>query len=367
MRFTVSQSALSEALAIVSKGMSGNATLPLLSGIYLKAEGGTLELQTNNLVISVRHRVAANVTEDGETVVAGRTLVNIVKTLPDAAVSFDGRARSLSIACDKARFRLNALDPADWTPFPDVAADKSVSLPADLLKQMVDRTYRVTSRETSRPILQGIHITVENNVVRLVATDSYRLAVVDTSVDTSSLEGRFEAIIPGGVFHDVISMPKVGEAVSVGAGDSQVVFSFGTTTFVSQKIRGQFTDYRQILPKSHATAMTVKTDEFAAALRRMSVIAQANSSVRLEVKVEDKVLSISASSNDAGESSEAVPVDAEGSDVTVAFNYRYLSDCIAATADRGEVRVEMQGGSKPAVFISNAQVNYLCVLMPVWF
>lgn len=366
MRFTVSQTALAEALSIVSKGMSGNATLPLLSGIYLRAENGTLELQTNNLVISVRHRVAANVTEPGETVVAGKMLVNIVKTLPDAAVDFEGEGRSLSIRCEKASFRLNTLDPADWSQFPELSYDRTIELPSDLLKQMVDRVYRVTSRESSRPILQGVYITVEDNVIRLVATDSYRLAVVDTASETSSSSERFEAIIPGSVFHDVVSMPGMTDVISLGTNDSQVVFSFGNTTFVSQKIRGQFTNYRQILPKSHNTSAVIKTDEFSAALKRMSVIAQANSSVRLDVLVDDKTLRISASSPDQGESSEMIPIEAEGKDVTAAFNYHYLAECISATADRGEVTLELQSGNQPGVFMSNAKINYLYLLMPVW-
>ena len=90
MKFTVSQSSLAQALSVVSKGMASNSTLPVLSGIYIKAEEGTLEFQTTNLTISIRHKIAANVEEPGTTVVSGKILANIVKTLPDAAVEFEG-------------------------------------------------------------------------------------------------------------------------------------------------------------------------------------------------------------------------------------------------------------------------------------
>lgn len=366
MKFTVSQSALVRALAVVAKGMSTNSTMPLLSGVYLKAADGTLEVQTNDYVIAVRHRLPANVEEPGETVVAGKVLTNIAKALPDAAISFEGDAHSLSLSCEKSHFRLNALDPADWTAFPSYDPDMSIDLPSDALRQMVDRVYRVTSRESSRPVLQGIYLTVENNTIRLVATDSYRLAVVDTSSETSGLDGRFEAIIPGGVFHDVTTMPGMTDTITVATTESQVIFGFGTTTFIAQKIRGRFTDYRQILPKSHKTSVTIHTDEFASALKRMSVIAQASSSVRLEVVPADETLKVSASSPDQGDSFEYLPVEAEGEPVSTAYNYHYLSECVSATADRGEVTLQLSGGNQPGLFLSNAKINYLYVLMPVW-
>jgi DNA polymerase-3 subunit beta len=161
MRFTVSQSSLLKALSVVAKGMGQNSTLPLLSGIYIKAEEGTLEFQTNNLTITIRHRIPANVEEPGETVVSGKMLTSIVKTLDDAAVTFDGGERTISISCEKSSFRLNTLNPADWPAFPEYSPEQTQrSFRATLLSSMVDKVYKVTSKETTRPILQGILLTL---------------------------------------------------------------------------------------------------------------------------------------------------------------------------------------------------------------
>ena len=100
MKFTVSQAALAKALLVVTKGMATNSTLPILSGIYIRAHEGALEFQTTNLTISIRHKIAANVEEEGATVVSGKILTNIVKTLPDAAVTFEGFDRLVTITCD---------------------------------------------------------------------------------------------------------------------------------------------------------------------------------------------------------------------------------------------------------------------------
>ena len=121
---------------------------------------------------------------------------------------------------------------------------------------MVDKVYRVTSKEASRPILQGISLTVEDNTIRLVATDSFRLAVCDSNTDTPAGES-FTAIISGEVFHDVLSMRSMTEKVLIGTTDNQVVFQFGNTTHISRKIEGHFPDYKQLLPTSCTASVDI--------------------------------------------------------------------------------------------------------------
>lgn len=366
MIVTVNQAALAKALQVVSKGLSSNSTLPLLSGVYLKAQGSTLELQTNNLQISVRHCISANVEEEGETIVSGKLFMNIIKNLPDAAITFNGGEKTIQITCGYSNYRLNTINAADWSAFPEIEVDYKIELNADLLSQMVDRAYRVTSRDTARPILQGVLIRVENNTITLAATDSYRLVVLDSHTETSTVYDRFEAIIPGNVFHDVMTMPSMTDVITIGVTDGQVIFTFGTTTFISQKIKGTFSDYNKIIPKSHTLSLEIKTSDFGSALKRVAPVAQMNSSVRLDINVEDQMLKISASSPDQGEAYEIIPIKAEGESIVTAFNYHYLQECVSATSDRETIIMELSGAKKPGVFISNTAINYLYLLMPVW-
>lgn len=364
MKFTISQSALAKALSVVSKGMGQNSTLPILSGIYLCAHEGTVELQTNNLTISVRCLVAANVEEPGETVVSGKVLNNIVKTLGDSAVTFEGADRMLSLSCERSVFRLNTLSASDWSSFPEVSATSTIELPSALLSQMVDKVYKVTSKETSRPILQGILLTVEDNTIRLVATDSFRLAVCDSTVESGPGES-FRAILPGTVFHDVLSMASGVESIQIGITDSQVVFSFGNTTFVSRRIEGNFPDYKQLLPPTCATAVPLSVPEFSAALKRVSSVAQQNASVRFDIDADGAFVRLSSSSPDQGEAAEEIAAEVEGQSMAIALNYHYVFDCVNAVSDSKEMRLELQGPAQPGIFKVNGKVNYLYLLMPV--
>ena len=365
MKFTVSQSSLAQALSVVSKGMASNSTLPVLSGIYIKAEEGTLEFQTTNLTISIRHKIAANDEEPGTTVVSGQILANIVKTLPDAAVEFEGEERVVSISCDKSSFRLNTLDPVDFPEFPQFALDQTIELPSELLSEMVDKVYKVTSKDTSRPILSGILLNVEENTIRLVATDSYRLAVCDSNVETSTLESAFQTIVPGNTFHDVLTLPSMTEKVLIGTTASQVVFVFGNTTYISRKIDGQFPNYRQLLPPSCNTSVKINIPQFNAALKRVSVIALTNPSVRFDIDPDGKVMKLSASSPDQGESTELLPVEVEGDGMSIALNYHYVFDCVNAASDEKEITLELQSTMQPGIFKSYSKINYLYLLMPV--
>ena len=365
MKFTVSQSALERALAVVAKGMATNSTLPVLSGIYIRASEGMLELQTTNLTISIRHKVAANVEEPGETVIPGKVLTSIVKNLPDAAISFEAPGSDVSITCDKSHYRLKALDPSVFPEFPEVDIDTSIELPSELLQEMVDKVYKVTSKDTSRPILSGVLITVEENVIRLVATDSYRLAVCDATTETSSAAEAFRAIIGGRTFHEVLALPSMTERLLLGTTANQVVFAFGDTTYVTRRIEGTFPNYRQLLPQSHNTSVQMEVSSLAAALRRVSSLAASNSPVRFDVDVEGHIMRLSASSPDQGESTELMSVEAEGEPMSIALNNSYVLDCVAAASDADEMTLELQGSMQPGIFKAYGAVNYLYLLMPV--
>lgn len=363
MKFTVSQSALAEALSVVSKGIATNAAMPILAGIYIKADEGSLEFQTTNLDISIRHSIPANVEEPGVTVLSGKILNNIVKTLTDAAVTFEDDGSVVSITCDRSNFRLNTLDPADFPEFPTYDLERSIELPSDLLSRMVDKVYKVTVKDPSRPILSGILLSVENNTIRLVATDAYRLAVCDSNTETSSIDSAFETIVPGTVFHDVLSLPSMTERLDIGITGSQVVFSFGTTTYVSRKIEGRFPDYKQLFPTTCSSSVKINVPQLSSALRRVSVIALANPSVHFDVDADGNVMRLSASSPDQGSSTELVSVEVEGASVSIALNYHFVFDCVNAVSGTDEITLELTSSQRPAIFKSYSDINYQYLLM----
>lgn len=371
MRFDVSKTTLQDAIAIVSKATASSSTLPILTGILLKAEEGELTLQATDLDVSLRHTVAANVREPGSTVVSGKILANLVKTLRGSTVSFDSDHNSIQVKCGNSRFNLNTLNPVDFPEFPQIDPEKSVALPVDTLADMVNRVYKMTSKDLSHPILGGIYLTVDENLVRLVATDSYRLAVCDTNVETSTLTESFQVIVSGNAFHEALStFPSTtddGSAAEVvlGATDSQVSFRCGNTLYVSRCIEGNFPDYRQLLPSSCTTSLTPQLGELQDALKCVSVMTTQNPRVRFDVDVDGARVTLSAVNADMGDAVEVLEdIEVEGQNVSIGLNHRYVSDCLAALGDRETVSIELLGEMQPAIFKSYGKPNYLQLIMP---
>lgn len=365
MKFSVSQGSLTQALSVVLKGVASNATIPVLGGIYIQAKDGILEFQTTNQTIAIKHKVAANVEEEGSTVVSGKILGSLVKNLPDAAVDFELIGSEVKITCGKSTYKLATLPPSDFPEFPTYEVNETVELPLDLLQEMVEKVYKVVSKDAARPILSGILLTVEENTIRLVATDSFRLAVCDSNTETSNLQGSFSTIVAGSTFHDVLNLPVEADTVMLATNETQVIFTLGNTTYVSRKIEGTFPNYRQLLPANYTTLVTLDTESFMAALRRVSVIAQVNSAVRFTVDTQEQVMRLHAQAPDQGESTEEVSVKVEGSDLEIGLNYHYVFDCISAVSDQKEISLELTETMKPAVFKSYSRINYLYLLMPV--
>ncbi len=365
MKFTVSQSSLADAIATVQKGIATSSTLPILAGVLIRATDGVLEFQTSNYTTSIRHRIAAHVEEPGAAVIPCKMLSNLIKTLPDAAVAFETVERQIAITCQKSHVRLNTLDPADFPEFPAYAIEASVELPMNVLAEMTSRVWRVTSTDKARPILGGVHMTVENNTLRLVATDSFRLAVCDTQVETSSLEGSFEINIPADAMNDALSIMRDEPSILVGATDTQVVFEAGNTCYVSRRLEGTYPNYKQLIPTSCVTSVKIDVESFNAALKRVAVIASNNPAVKIEIDTEAGTLSLSSISGDQDLAQETVDVEAEGESGTIAFNYHYIFGCLNVLNREKEITLELKSYQAPGVFKSYDKINYLYLVMPV--
>lgn len=365
MKFTVSQSALSDAIAVVMKGIAPSSTLPILSGVLVRAADGVLEFQTSNYTISIRHRITARVDEEGQVVIPCKMLSNIVKTLPDAPVEFELSERQVTITCERSAFRLNTLDAGDFPEFPTFALERSVELPANILTEMVGRVWRVTSTDKNRPVLNGVYMTVENNTIRLVATDSYRLAVCDTQVETSTLEGSFELNVPADAFNDALAITGGQGSILIGSTDTQVVFVAGNTTYVARRIEGVYPNYKALLPAACATTVKIDVSALTSALKRVSTVAQANSAVKFDISTETGSMVLSAISNDQDAATATVEVEAEGASGVIAFNYHYIFGCLNVLSREKEITLELQSYNQAGVFKSYDKINYLYLVMPV--
>ncbi|HEY3317684.1 MAG TPA: DNA polymerase III subunit beta [Coriobacteriia bacterium] len=362
MKISVARGELAEALSIAGKGLSSRTTLPILSGILLSASGDELTLQSTDLEVSIRDVVKANVKKEGQTVVPGRLVTDIVRSLPEAAVTVDATAHDHAvITCGHSSFTVRTLSPDDFPKFPEVKTEKKASIPTETLVSVVRQVSKAVSRDETRPILTGMLTSIEGDTLRMVATDSYRLAVREVTLASAQSEA-IEVVVPGKAMEEVPKLAGDAESVTIGVSENQIVFEFGGTVYVSRRIEGNFPNYRQLIPKEKETLVTVDREELLEAVKRVSLLAQHNAPLRL--KVTESTLTLSAQTADVGEATEDLMVQTEGKDVEIAFNHAFLLDGVGAATSE-QVVLEILSPLKPGVLrpVGNEELTYL--LMPV--
>lgn len=364
MKFSMARGELLDALSVVGRGLSARSTLPILAGILVSCAGEDVVFQSTDLEIAVRHAATGKIDAEGQTVIPGRLMSEIVRSLPESMVTIDTtNADRASVVCEQSSFTVKTLSPDDYPKFPEIAEGQSVDIPADRLIAAIRQVGKAVSRDETRAVLTGVLFVVEGPAMRLVATDSYRLAVTEQLLDAAP-DSPIEVVVPGRAIEEIPRLAGSVASVAVGISENQVVFRFGQTVFVSRRIEGAFPNYRQLLPKEKETSFTVAREEFLGAVKRVSILAQHNAPLRMKVAAEDQTLTLSATTQDVGEAVEHVHVEATGPDVEIAFNHAYLSDGITSSGSETVV-FDIVSPLKPGVMRSTAGEDFTYLIMPV--
>ena len=362
LKFSISKTDLLEALSIVSKGMSGRSTLPILSGIYINVEDGFITLQATDLEISVRHKIPALVEVPGTAVVPGKIFHDIVRSLPDAAISCSFADEVFNIECMSSSFNMTTMRPDEFPAFPQVNLIDSIDLPASTLAKMVKKVSKATSRDQTHMVLMGINLTVEDEKLTMVATDSYRLAITNLTVEGH--QGLFSLIVPGITFDEVCKLAAKEETVTIGYSENQIVFEFGNSTFVTRKLEGNYPNYRQIIPSEKKVTAVVDTKVFTEAVKRASIMAQEYMQIRLDISPDAQQIEITSNTSDVGGVEERVEAQVEGEEIVIGFNYQYIMDGLNSV-DSDEVIFEADSPLKPGVLKSVGDDGFFYLSMPV--
>lgn len=320
----VARDELSQTLGIVSRGVSTRTAVLVLSGIMLRAEAGRLHLAATDMELSLRGSLEAQVESDGAVVVSGRTLVDVVRSLPADEVALEHLREEgvVQIVCGSASFRLHTFATEDFPRLPEVDGVELHAVDRAALLETVARVGRAASRDESRPVLTGILVRFEGGKIVMAATDSYRMAVKETDVAEPLPE--LEAIIPARALQELARIASAADELQLGVHENHVVFGADGTWLTTRRIDGQFPNYRQLRPEAFEHELPVARDELLEVVRRVSVMAQRNSPLRL--RFADGELTISAQTQDVGEAKESLPVAFTGDPLEIGFNADFLRD-----------------------------------------
>ena len=364
MKISVARDELVAKLGIVSRAVSTRGTVQVLSGILLRADGDVLTLAATDMELSLRTTLDAQVEGDGAVVIPGKPLVELARLLPESEVTIEYRPEegTVQIVSGSYSSRLHVFNAEDFPRLPAVDAQLH-AIDREALLETIDRVARSASRDESRPVLTGILVRFEAGKLVMVATDSYRLSVKETELDSAAPE--LEAIIPARALTE-LSRLAGGDTVELGVHENHVVF--GTATgdtadawLTTRRIDGQFPNYRQLLPETFEVELTLPKSELADVVRRASVLALRNSPLRL--RLAEGELTVSAQTQDVGETQETMPAAYTGEEFVIGFNAEFLRDGVDSIVG-DDVRVKLINPLRPAI-LEDAAGDFTYLIMPI--
>jgi DNA polymerase-3 subunit beta len=361
MKIVVRQEELAQKLGVASRVVSTRATVQILSGILLRAEGGRLHLAATDMELSLRSSLDAQVEGDGAVVVPGRLLVDLVRLLPNDQVTLEHRAEEgvVHVTCGPTSASLHTYAAEDFPRLPDLDAVGTFTVDREALLETVARVARSASRDESRPVLTGILVRFEQGKLVMAATDSYRLSVKETPLEGEAPE--LEAIIPARALAELARIAQSGDAVELGVHENQVVFAVDDVWLTTRRIDGQFPNYKQLLPETFEHDVTVPRAELLDVVRRVAVMAQRNSPLRL--RFADGELTVSAQTQDVGEARESLPVQFAGDALEIGFNAEFLREGIeSVTAD--EIQLRLISPLRPGLITAEGD-DFWYLIMPI--
>ncbi|MBN2113130.1 MAG: DNA polymerase III subunit beta [Acidimicrobiia bacterium] len=357
MRIRAERDDLADVLSRAARAVSARSPLPILQGLLIVVKGRTLHVTGTDLDVTVRTQLEAEVLEEGRTVVPARLITEAVRKLPPGAVVLEASGGEVQLTGGGPRFRFREMATDDFPAVAEAALQGALEVDGDDFIQAVGQVMVAASHDDARPVLTGVFFESHEGALRLVATDSYRLALRDIPAVRSTLA----ALIPARALrelHRTIATKKL--LVAVGGRDASFGSDRGTLTV--RLIEGTFPNYHQLLPAEYPSHLTVGREALLDAIGRASLVAEDHIPVRLQLQSGGVELSVTR--QDVGGETEHVSGEYQGEDMTIAFNSRYLNDGVAAVDD-DEVVLDVIDPLKPGVLRGADSREFLYLLMPV--
>jgi DNA polymerase III subunit beta len=361
LKAVCSRDELTRALGVVSRGVSTRTSVQILAGILLEAEDGKLQLAATDMELSLRTSLEANIESGGSVVVPGRLLLDLARLLPESEVTLEHKLEEavVEVRCGSATYRLHTYNAEDFPRLPETEGIDLHDIDRETLLETVSRVSRSASRDESRPVLTGVLVRFEPGKLVMAATDSYRLSVKETEVEAAGLE--LEAIVPARALTELARVAAEADKLTLGVHENQVVFGTGNAWLTTRRIDGQFPNYKQLVPEAFEYEVAVGREELLDVVRRVSVMAQRNSPLRL--RFAEGELAVSAQTQDVGEARESLPVAFSGEPLEIGFNAEFLRDGVESIAGE-QVRLKLISPLRPAVLEGESD-DFLYLIMPI--
>jgi DNA polymerase-3 subunit beta len=354
---------LVDVLGTAGRAVAGRSgALPVLGGVRLSVTGDVLQVTGTDLDLTITAETTVSGGSDGVVVAPGRLVTDIVRALEPGAVALESDEEELRIASGRSHFTVRTHPAGDFPRLPIPTGD-TVTLPVAGLTDALRQVTRAASNEDSRPILTGVLMAAEAGGLRLVATDSYRLAVRDLRGVGVLAEGQ-RVLVPSRALNELMRLLGASTAdVALRLGPHDATFTTGSVSLTTRLIEGEFPNYRQLIPTSYPNRLIVGREPLLDAVRRVKLLAR-DVTTPVRIALRPNGIELTVITTDWGTATEDVDAKYEGAEMTVAFNPNYLIEGVEAISG-DEVTLDTLDALKPATLRPTEGDEYLYLLMPV--
>ena len=372
MKLRVERDVLAEAVTWAARALPTRPPVPVLAGLLLHAEAeGVLRLSSFDYEVSARVEVPAEVLDGGTVLVSGKLLAEISRSLPSKPVDISTDGSRVSLTCGTSRFTLLTM-PVDEYPTLPAMPDGSGTVAGEVFSQAVSQVTVAASRDETLPILTGVRMEIDGETLTLLATDRYRLAMRTLPWRPSSPGLATVALVRGRTLSEVSKALGAGSDVTLalasGEGTELIGFEAGGRRTTSLLVDGEYPKVRALFPAESPSYAVVAAPALAEAVRRVALVAERNTPVRLSFT--DGSITLEAGTGEDAQASEAVEASLVGDDLAVAFNPQFLLDGLGALSTP-YARISFTVPAKPAVITGQPEPDgdhddsYRYLLMPV--
>lgn len=376
MKFTVHRTAFIQYLNDVQRAISSKAALEILSGIKLDLSEDGLTMTGSNSDISIEtvisiadENAALNIEKTGSVVLPARFFNEIVKKLPEDSLSVEVNDRfQATIRSGSAEFIINGLDPDDYPHLPEIDSREQLTLPGDVLKQVINQTVIAASKQETRPILTGIHLEIKDGQLLAVATDSHRLSQRKLTLNGDSA-ADYDIIVPGQSMNELAKMlGDLSEDIEIQISENQILFILGNTSFYSRLLEGNYPDTERLIPQNSTTTLEINAPAFLRAIERASLLSHEgrNNVVKLSMQAGTSQATLYSNSPEVGNVEEELTFNKlEGNDLDISFNPDYMKDALRSFG-QSEVTLNFTMPLRPFILVpSEAQGEFIQLITPV--
>ena len=377
MKISVSQPNLAQALSVVSHAVSSRSTLTILENILITTEQDRICLSGTNLELGLRYWIPAQIDEPGSITVPSKLFTDLVNTMPadTVSLSLNEANQTVTVRCQKLVTDIRGIEASEFPPMPEFDSSQAVTFDMTELKKTINQVAFAAAVDDNRPVLHGVKMSVDDNVLSMAATDGYRIAIKKI-VLAEGFDAPLSAIIPATALRELarIAGPNDKTVSMAFCGDkSQVIFHLDNAELISSLIAGEFINYEAIVPTSFKTSIVVSTAALQSACSQAGVIARDNKNlIKLDIKTASEsgtgsITIMTQAEQSGGSQQNVIEANVDGEDIQIAFNVRYLKDVLDVVESQN-VYLRTNATMAPAMLTPvDDTVDYKYVIMPMHF